>query len=136
MLFLLLLHPLILSGVISPLFSSSILSTSPPGEFTFQCLFSLPFHTIHGVLKARILKVFAIPFSSGPHFVSKFGKGQFSFQSQRRAMPKNVHTTTKLHSSHMLAKQCAKFQERPDVQTGFRKGRGTRGQIANIRWII
>ena len=26
--------------------------------------------------------------------------------------------------------------ERPDVQAGFRKGRGTRGQIANIRWII
>ena len=27
-------------------------------------------------------------------------------------------------------------QELPDVQTGFRKGRGTRHQIANIRWII
>ena len=26
--------------------------------------------------------------------------------------------------------------ELPDVQAGFRKGRGTRGQIANIRWII
>ena len=26
--------------------------------------------------------------------------------------------------------------ELPDVQTGFRKGRGPRGQIANIRWII
>ena len=26
--------------------------------------------------------------------------------------------------------------ELPDVQTGFRKGRGTRDQIANIRWII
>ena len=26
--------------------------------------------------------------------------------------------------------------ERPDVQAGFRKGRGTRDQIANIRWII
>ena len=26
--------------------------------------------------------------------------------------------------------------ELPDVQDGFRKGRGTRGQIANIRWII
>ena len=26
--------------------------------------------------------------------------------------------------------------ELPDVQVGFRKGRGTRGQIANIRWII
>ncbi|KAB0372226.1 hypothetical protein FD755_016018, partial [Muntiacus reevesi] len=29
----------------------------------------LPFHTVHGVLKARTLKWFAIPFSSGPHFV-------------------------------------------------------------------
>ena len=27
-------------------------------------------------------------------------------------------------------------QELPDVQAGFRKGRGTRGQIANICWII
>ena len=27
-------------------------------------------------------------------------------------------------------------REIPDVQTGFRKGRGTRDQIANIRWII
>ena len=26
--------------------------------------------------------------------------------------------------------------ELPDVQTGFRKGRGTRDQIANIRWVI
>ena len=32
------------------------------------------------------------------------GKGQVSFQSQRKAMPKNAHTTAQLHSSHMLAK--------------------------------
>ena len=32
------------------------------------------------------------------------GKGQFSFQSQRKARPKNVQTTTQLHSSHMLVK--------------------------------
>ena len=32
------------------------------------------------------------------------GKGQFSFQAQRWAMPKNVQTTTQLHSFHMLAK--------------------------------
>ena len=37
------------------------------------------------------------------------GKGQFSFQSQRRQMPKNAQTTTQLHSSHTLAKQCSKF---------------------------
>ena len=34
----------------------------------------------------------------------KTGKGQFSFQSQRKAMPKNAQTTTPLHSSHTLAK--------------------------------
>ena len=32
------------------------------------------------------------------------GKGQFSFQSQRKAMPKNIQTTTQMHSSHRLAK--------------------------------
>ena len=32
------------------------------------------------------------------------GKGQFSFQSQRKAMPKNVQVTAQLYSSHMLAK--------------------------------
>ena len=32
------------------------------------------------------------------------GKGQFSFQSQRKEMPKNFQTTTQLHSSHTLAK--------------------------------
>ena len=30
--------------------------------------------------------------------------GQFSFQSQRRAMPKNAQITVQLHSSHMLVK--------------------------------
>ena len=32
------------------------------------------------------------------------GKGQFSFQSQRKAMSKNAQTTMQLHSFHMLAK--------------------------------
>ena len=50
-------------------------------------------------------------------YVSKFGKlssghrtgkGQFSFQSQRRTMPKNAQTTTQLHSFHMLARLCSK----------------------------
>ena len=37
------------------------------------------------------------------------GKGQFSFQSQRKAMQKNAQTTTQLHSSHTLVKSCSKF---------------------------
>ena len=69
LLFLLWLHPFILSGVVSPLISSSILGTYRPGEFLFQCPIFLPFQTLHGVLKVRILEWFAIPFSSGPHFV-------------------------------------------------------------------
>ena len=32
------------------------------------------------------------------------GKGQFSFQPQGKAMPKNAQTTAQLHSSHVLAK--------------------------------
>ena len=32
------------------------------------------------------------------------GKGQFSFQFQRKAMQKNAQTTAQLHSSHMLVK--------------------------------
>ena len=69
MLFFLWLHLFILSGVIFPLISSSMLGTYRPGEFTFQCPIFSPFHTVHGVFKARILKWFAIPFSSGPRFV-------------------------------------------------------------------
>ena len=41
------------------------------------------------------------------------GKGQFSFQSQRKAMARNAQSTTQLHSSHTLAKYCSKFSK-PD----------------------
>ena len=59
-------------------------------------------------------------------------------------MPKNAQTTTQLHSSHKLVMfkiLQARLQqyvncELPDVQASFRKGRGTRDQIANILWII
>ena len=73
------------------------------------------------------------------------GKGQFSFQSQRRAIPKNVQTTTIALISHASKVMLKILQDRlqqyvnrelPDVQAGFRKGRRTRDQIANIRWIM
>ena len=61
-------------------------------------------------------------------------------------MPENAQSTAQLHSSHTLVKVMLKILqarlqqymncELPDVQAGFRKGRGTRDQIANIRWII
>ena len=80
------------------------------------------------------------------------GKGQFSFQSQRKEMPKNAQTTTQWHSFRLSSQfaQASKVMlkilqarlqqyvnhELPDAQAGFRKGRGTRDQIANIHWII
>ena len=61
-------------------------------------------------------------------------------------MPKNAQTTTQLQlisqaSKVMLKILQARLQqyvnhELPDVQAGFRKGRGTRNQIANIHWIM
>ena len=61
-------------------------------------------------------------------------------------MPKNVQATTQFalisHASKVMLKILqARLQqyvnhELPDVQPGFRKGRETRDQIANIRWII
>ena len=58
------------------------------------------------ILKDDVVKVL-------PQYASKFGKlnsghrtgkGQFSFQSQRKAMPKIIQTTAQLHSSHTLTK--------------------------------
>ena len=59
-------------------------------------------------------------------------------------MPNNVQTTAQLHSSHILANNAQNSPSQAsrvmncellDVQAGFRKGRGTRDQIANICWI-
>ena len=60
-------------------------------------------------------------------------------------MPKNVQTSAQLllisHASKVMLKILqAKFRQYvnrklPDVQAGFRKGRGTRDRTANIRWI-
>ena len=59
-------------------------------------------------------------------------------------MPKNAQTITQLHSFHMLVMlkilqaslQQYVNRELPDVQAGFKKGRGTRDQIANIYRLI
>ena len=74
------------------------------------------------------------------------GKGQFSFQSQRKAMPKNAENYCIIalisHTSKVMLKILqARLQQYvnralPGVQAEFRKGRGTSNQIANISWII
>ena len=56
-------------------------------------------------------------------------------------MPKNVQTTVLMsHASKIMLKilqaKLQQYMNLPDIQAGFRKGRGTRDQIANICWII
>ena len=73
-------------------------------------------------------------------------KDSFHSNPPKKAMPKNIQTTTQLLSSHMLSKVMLKIlharlqqymnRERPGIQAGFRKGRGTRDQIANICCIL
>ena len=62
-------------------------------------------------------------------------------KSQGRAVLKNVQTTISYATKVMVKILHARLQyyvnqELPDVQAGFRKGRGIRDQIANIRWIL
>ena len=61
-----------------------------------------PFH----ILKDDVVKVLHSNASKFGKFSSghRTGKGQFSFQSLRKAMPKNAQTTAQLHSSHILVK--------------------------------
>ena len=66
------------------------------------------------------------------------GLERVSFHSLRKAMPNewsNYHTTALI--SHTRKGMLKILHVRiPDVQAGFRKGRGISDQIANISWII
>ena len=64
------------------------------------------------------------------------GKGQFSFQSQRKAMPKNIQTIALIsHASKVMLKilqaRLQQYVNRDllDIQAGFRKGRGTTDKL-------
>ena len=72
------------------------------------------------------------------------GLEKVSFHSNHNAKKRSNYCTIALisHASKVMLKILhARLQqyvncELPDVQAGFRKGRGTRDQIANICWII
>ena len=74
------------------------------------------------------------------------GKGPFSFQSQRKAVSQKCSNYCTVALISQASKVMLKiFKDRlqqyvncelPDVQAGFRNGRGTRDQIATIPWII
>ena len=90
---------------------SDIAQSCPTLSDPMDC--SLPGSSIHGIFQARVLEWGAIVFSA-------------LISHARKVMLKILQARLQLY------KNC----ELPVVQAGFRKGRGTRDQIANIRWII
>ena len=113
-------------------------------------------YTVYGILQARILEWVTFPFSSVSsqhrnwNQVSRIAGGFFTSWASREAPKKGSakeysdSCTIALisHASKVMIKilQAGLHQymnqELPDVQAGFRKGRGTRDLIANICWII
>ena len=91
-------------------------------------------YTIHGILQARILEWVTFSFSRG--------SSQPRDRSQVSECSKYFTIAFILHASKVMLKILqARLQqyvnrELPDVQAGFRKGKGTRDQIANSCWII
>ena len=71
---------------------------------------SLPGSSVHGIFQARVLEWGAIAFSAS---------------HASKVMLKILQARLQQYMNHEL----------PDVQAGFRKGRGTRDQLANICWI-
>ena len=66
------LHLFILFGVISPLFSSSILDTYHPGEFILQCPVFLPFHIFYTVLHICCFQFLSVKFQPPNHLIIIF----------------------------------------------------------------
>ena len=91
---------------------------------------SLPGSSLHGILQARILEWVAISFS------------RESSRPRDRTRLSSIPGRCFNHVSKVILKilqarlQQYMNQELPDIQAGFRKGRGTRDQIANVHWIM
>ena len=85
---------------------------------------SPPGSSVHGILQARTLEWVAISSSNAKEHSNYCTIALISHSS--KIMLKILQTRLQQYVNHEL----------PDVQAGFRKGRGTRDQIANIYWII
>ena len=69
-------------------------------------------------------------------FIAIPKKGNAKECSNYRTIALNSHASKVMFKILQARFQQYVNRELPDVQAGFRKGRGTRDQIANIRWII
>ena len=115
---------------------------------------SLSGSSVHGIIQARVLEWIAISFSRGSSqprnrtqvscIAGRCFTGKPIIPKKGNAKECSNYRTVALisHASKVMLKILqARLQqymncELPYVQAGFRKGKGTRDQIANIHWII
>ena len=99
---------------------------------------SLPGSSVHGIFQAIVLEWIAISHSKGSSQprdrtrVSCIVDRRFTAWATREI----PHTSKVMLKILQARLQQYVNRELSDIQAGFRKGRGTRDQIANIRWII
>ena len=102
---------------------SEVAQSCPTLSNPMDC--SLPGSSVQGILQARVLEW-----------------GATAFLNRHKYYAYECTTALISHASKVMLKifqarlQQYVNQELPDVQAGFKKGRGTRDQIANILWII
>ena len=89
---------------------------------------NLPGSSVHGIFQARVPEWGAIAFSTK--------KGNANECSDYHTIAHISHASKVMLKSLQARLQQYVNHELPDVQAAFRKGRGTRDQIANIFWII
>ena len=131
---------MVFSGEGKFLYNHNVEQTPPPSRFT---IFSFPPnktpHTLSSLNSLSLPSISHIAFFFFlPHFLV------IRIPKKGNAKECSNYCTIALisHASKVMLKILqARLQqymnsELPDVQAGFRKGRGTRDQIANIRWII
>ena len=87
----------------------------------------MPTHLENSAVATGLEKVSFIPIPK---------KGNAKEYSNYRTIAFISHTSKVMLKILQARRQQYVNRELPDVQTGFRKGRGTRDQIANICWII
>ena len=106
---------------------SEVTQSCPTPSDTMDC--SLPGSSVHGIFQARVLEWGAIDvyikyYVSSSQFLILKTVALISHAS--KIMLKILQAKLQQYVNHVL----------PDVPAGFRKGRGTLDQIANIHWII
>ena len=95
--------------------------------------YSLPGSSIHGIFQARVLEWVAI----GAGKTEIYRAGWQSGDSDNHRTIALISHASKVMLKILKARLLQYMNyELPDVQAAFRKGRGTRDQIANIWWII